>query len=94
MPRSIRRTISSTANCDLFVANNSQPIALYVNKGNGTFEDVTSAAGSNTAWFVNSLAGSSGTTENFVRIGHSLLALIAAFLGGLLSRQLYARNRE
>ena len=38
--------------------------------------------------------GSSGTTEHFVRIGHSLLALIAAFLGGQLSRQLYARNRE
>ena len=31
---------------------------------------------------------------NFVRIGHSLLALMAAFVGGLLSRHLYARNRE
>ncbi len=36
----------------------------------------------------------SGTTENFVRIGHSLLALVAAFLGGQLSRNLSARNRE
>ena len=79
------------------VVNNSQPIPLYVNKGNGTFEDVTSAAGSNTAseYLVRtSLTGSSGTTENFVRIGHSLLALIAAFLGGLLSRYLFAKNRE
>jgi hypothetical protein len=42
--------------------------------------------------FVNSLVGSSGTTEYFVRIGHSLLALIAAFLGGLLSRYLHART--
>ncbi len=40
------------------------------------------------------LSGRSGTPENFVRIGHSLLSLIAAFLGGQLSRQLYARNRE
>jgi hypothetical protein len=36
----------------------------------------------------------SGTTENFVRIGHSLIALIAAILGGLLSRYLHARNLE
>jgi WD40 repeat protein len=35
------------------------------------------------------LSGWSGTTENFVRIGHSLFALIAAFLGGQLSRRLY-----
>jgi hypothetical protein len=32
--------------------------------------------------------------KNFVRIGHSLLALIAALLGGLLSRHLHAGNRE
>jgi hypothetical protein len=30
--------------------------------------------------------------ENFVRIGHSLLSLIAGILGGLLSRRLYARK--
>ena len=41
-----------------------------------------------------SLTGSIGTTENFVRIGHSLFALIAAFVGGQLSRHLYAKNRE
>ena len=40
------------------------------------------------------LSGRSGTPENFVRIGHSLLSLIAAFLGGQLSRQLYASDRE
>jgi hypothetical protein len=34
------------------------------------------------------LAGWGGTTENFVRIGHSLLALLAGWLGALLSRRL------
>ncbi len=84
---------------DLYVANNSQQSALYRNKGNGTFEDLTAAAGLKSARLSNisgapSLVGSSGTTGNFIRIGHSLLALIAAFLGGLLSRNLRARNRE
>jgi AcrB/AcrD/AcrF family len=32
--------------------------------------------------------GGMGTTENFVRIGHSLFALIAGWLGGALSRKL------
>ncbi len=32
--------------------------------------------------------GSTGKTENFLRIGHSLLALMAGWLGGLLSRSL------
>jgi hypothetical protein len=34
-----------------------------------------------------------GTTENFVRIGHSLFALLAAWLGGLLSRRLCQVSR-
>jgi len=32
-----------------------------------------------------SVGTASGTTENFVRIGHSFLAVIAAISGGLLS---------
>jgi hypothetical protein len=40
------------------------------------------------------LGGWAGTTENFVRIGHSLFALIVAFLGGQLSRHLCARHEE
>jgi hypothetical protein len=40
------------------------------------------------------LASPNGTTENFVRIGHSLLALIMAFFGGHLSRMLYARRGQ
>jgi FG-GAP-like repeat len=84
---------------DLYVANTSQANAVYRNKGNGTFEDETSAAGLNTAAFSNiflgtKLRGAGGTTENFVKIGHSLLALSAAFLGGLLSRYLFAKNRQ
>jgi len=88
---------------DLYVVNNSQPPALYINKANGTFVDMTAVAGLNPAgkqsWFPNIFAGqslmrSNGTTANFVRIGHSLLALIAAILGGLLSRHLHAGNRE
>jgi len=92
---------------DLLV-NNSQPNALYVNKGNGTFQDVTTSAGLNqpanqaitdTKFFLNtltglSLTGSAGTSENFIRIGHSLLALIVAILGGKLSRWLFGKDRE
>jgi hypothetical protein len=40
------------------------------------------------------LAGPNGTTENFIRIGHSLLALVLAFVGGHLSRYVYGRGRE
>ena len=37
--------------------------------------------------------GWAGTTENFVRIGHSLLALLAGWFGGLLSRRLWRASR-
>ena len=81
---------------DLMVVKNSQPNALYRQQGERQFEDVTSAAGSK-PWFSNILAGphcrgSSGTTENFVRIGHSLFAVVAALLGGRLSRYVYTKN--
>jgi hypothetical protein len=39
------------------------------------------------------LAGWGGTTENFVKIGHSLLALLAGWFGGLLSRRLWRASR-
>jgi hypothetical protein len=39
------------------------------------------------------LGGWAGTTENFVRIGHALLALLAAWLGGLVSRRLWRTSR-
>jgi hypothetical protein len=37
-------------------------------------------------------AGSNGTTDNFLRIGHSLLALVMAFAGGHLARHLATRE--
>jgi hypothetical protein len=100
MPRSIPAGLTyfdydNDGNMDVYVAHNSQPNTLYRNKGNGTFEDLTSAAGLNPAgnragWLWNSLVGTSlkgsiGSSENFVRIGHSLLAIVAALLGGKLS---------
>jgi hypothetical protein len=39
------------------------------------------------------LGGWSGTTENFVRIGHALSALLAGWFGGLLSRSLWRASR-
>jgi hypothetical protein len=39
------------------------------------------------------LGGWAGTTENFVRIGHSLLALLAGWFGGLLSRRLWRASK-
>jgi hypothetical protein len=40
------------------------------------------------------LSGWSGSTENFVRIGHSLFALLVAWLGGQLSRRLCRASRH
>ena len=88
---------------DLYVVNNHYTNALFLNKGNGDWlEDVTAAAGSNgpgkQTWFRNILARRSltgfGTTENFVRIGHSILTIVTALLGGQLSRHLDTKNRQ
>jgi WD40 repeat protein len=40
------------------------------------------------------LAGPNGSTENFIRIGHSLFALVLAFVGGYLSRNLYGKEQS
>jgi hypothetical protein len=40
------------------------------------------------------LSGWPGTTENFVRIGHSLFALLVAWLGGQLSRRFFRASRD
>ncbi len=84
---------------DIVFRNNSQSNALIPYNGNGTLYNVTAGAGSNAAWFSNIMAGplpngSIGTTENFVRIGHSLLAVVAALLGGQLSRYLHTKNPQ
>jgi hypothetical protein len=67
---------------DIYVANQPQPNALNVGKGNGTFQDVTTVAGltpagnqvgGNGRLFFHSAVlwqrGSSGTSGNFIRIG-------------------------
>jgi hypothetical protein len=97
----------SVALYNILVGNNSQPDVFYVNEGDVTVGAMTGLAGSKPAdkqvvgggWISNvlmgpALAGSGGTTENFLRIGHSLFALIAALGGGLLSQHLHASNRQ
>ena len=54
MPRSIPAGLAyfdydNDGSMDLYVVNKSQPNTLYLNKGTGTFEDVTAVAGSNPA---------------------------------------------
>jgi len=39
------------------------------------------------------LGGWIGTTENFVRIGHTLFALLAGWFGGQLSRRIWRASR-
>ena len=91
MPRSIP---ASDALYDLVVVNNSQPVSLSVKKGNGTLKEMTVVAGSNANILVKApLTRSIGNKDDFVRIGHSFIALIAAIQGGLLSRHLHAKNR-
>jgi hypothetical protein len=85
----------------LVVSDNGQPNTVYLNKGNGTFQDVTTTVGLDYAsdtLFLNTpmgfwLRGTGGTTEHFVHIGHVLITLIVASLGGVLSRRLYDKNR-
>jgi hypothetical protein len=93
VPRSISR---SEALYDLLVANDSQPNTLVLNKGSGDWIADVTDAGSNPTIFRNVLAGRTltgfGTTENFIRIGHSLFAVVVALLGGQLSRNLSAKN--
>jgi hypothetical protein len=40
------------------------------------------------------LSGPGASTEHFIRIGHALVALLAAFAGGTLSRFLFATEHE
>ena len=55
----------------LEIVNRSQPIGIFFSNGDGKFQDATSVGASNPTITVNPvLAGSSGSTENFGRIGH------------------------
>jgi hypothetical protein len=82
-------------------AGNMDPIALTVRSvafsPDGTRLAASNNSGGLRIWSTapgKFLFTSTGTIENFVRIGHSLFALILAWLGGKLSRRLYVRNRE
>jgi len=105
--RAITRTLRNVETGDIEAADASELLgASGVQERDLQEPDltVTAAAGLNTQvtgsgrLFLNNsgpwLRGSNGTTENFIRIGHSLFALIVAFLGGHLSRHLYAKNLE
>jgi hypothetical protein len=95
----------SDGNLDLVVTNPSNQFMLYRNNGNGVFQDVSASAGlnlqaggptgSSRIWRV--LAGTprtGRTSANFLRIGHSLLALFMAVVGGHMSRLLSRQNES
>jgi hypothetical protein len=57
----------------------------------------TAASGSGRVWMVsngNLFTRWVGSSENFVKIGHSVLALMLGWLGGVLSRWLWRRARR
>ncbi len=75
--------ISSSTPTPIDVSSNLAPIVNFPN-GNLEPEPVLG-----NVYLTSPSAGTaSGTTENFIRIGHSLFALLAAWLGGQLSRRL------
>ncbi len=83
---------------DVIVSNH------FLTSVNGTLDDLTTVPGAIPAVnpapsFWDRLLGilptrSSGTTENFVRIGHSLFALAVGWLGGCISRRLSTSRPE
>lgn len=89
----------SDGQVDLLFTNTSTPKAVFLNTGNGTFRQQSPpisggngspifadfpAGGWPTTW--RAIMGTGGTSDTFVRIGHCLVTLLAAFAGGLLSR--------
>jgi hypothetical protein len=85
---------------DSKVRGRPRAIKLYVTVNSGTGSNqaqiATYTQGEVKIWDAVTgklLGGWGGTTENFVRIGHSLFALLAAWFGGLLSRRLW-QSRE
>jgi len=76
---------------------NGQGVTAVAFSQQGSLEPGTSNSGTVRLWSATTgrlLVSGSGTTENFIHIGHSLFALILAWLGGKLSRSLYVRSRE
>src|SRR5579864_2027208 len=78
---------------DVIVSTVSEPVALLRNVGNSKFQDVTALAATPQSATLRQFlalgllkASSGGTSESFVRIGHTLTALMMAFVGAHLSR--------
>jgi WD40 repeat protein len=79
----------------------SDPIGLTVRavtfSPQGNVLATTNNAGTVRVWNTSTgilLWSGTGTTENFVRIGHSLVALILAWLGGKLAGRIHVGSRE
>jgi FG-GAP-like repeat len=89
---SVHVDLDNDGDVDLYVVNNQQPYVLDLNKGNGTFQAVQQGHTGRSTWIRTVFAAAAGNSANFIRIGHSLLALVMAWLGGKLSRCLYWKN--
>jgi cbb3-type cytochrome oxidase subunit 3 len=79
------------------VTNSGQTVTSVAFAPQGNVLASTNRGGAVRLWAVNTgklLFSAGGTSEDFVRIGHSLLAFILAWLGGKLSRRLHLRNRS
>jgi hypothetical protein len=91
----VRKTFTvrlALANATASGPNTVQAVAL--SPQGGTL--ATSSQGVVRLWNVTTgalLTGPNGTTESFLSIGHSLAALVLAFLGGHASRYLYGTGR-
>jgi hypothetical protein len=69
----------SDGDMDLLIANGSAPNVATAGTSSGD------AIILNFGTTLKLLSGPGGTTENFLRVGHSILTLVVATLGGLLS---------
>jgi hypothetical protein len=78
-------------NADIYVASATDPHFLMAGREpqTSTNRRVISLWDAGTGKL---LYTSGGTSENFTRIGHSLLALVLAFVGGHISRSLFDRE--
>ena len=90
--------LDGDGNLDLYVANYSVPNVFFRNQGDGVFVDVSGS-------IIVPPAGSSGlgtvagtvtgpSWEHFQQVGHSLIALLVASLGGVLARYFFHRSRR
>jgi hypothetical protein len=96
--------LDNDGSLDLFVARGTSMGDVYLNKGDGTFVDVSASSGlaavpnANGNIMYRSMSslrpviGAGGTIENLVRILHSLFALLLACAGGQFCRYLHAKR--